>query len=239
MVNQKPKVRRHWQFDWRLVLFSGTLLPVLLVLGSWQLDRASEKQHLLDRWQQQSETLSWVEHLDRGLEIGQPVELVGRYDKETHWLLDNRTRNGVPGYEVLTVFYPNGSRPVVINRGWLAGKRHRDELPTFTTPQGLVTVRGRVSSFPEPPVLAESAVGEQWPRRVQALSPEQAKAVEGDLVGVLVRLSGHQQPGALQADWAPNLMGPQTHYGYAAQWFSLAVALTILTLIASYRKKRT
>jgi cytochrome oxidase assembly protein ShyY1 len=31
-------------------------------------------------------------------------------------------------------------------------------------------------------------------------------------------------------------MGPQTHYGYAAQWFSLAAALIILTVVASYRK---
>ena len=31
-------------------------------------------------------------------------------------------------------------------------------------------------------------------------------------------------------------MGAQTHYGYALQWFSLALALVVLTVIASYRK---
>jgi cytochrome oxidase assembly protein ShyY1 len=56
------------------------------------------------------------------------------------------------------------------------------------------------------------------------------------VVGLVVRLSGPEQPGAYLADWAPDMMGPQTHYGYALQWFSLAAALVILTVVASYRK---
>ncbi|MGM0571288.1 MAG: SURF1 family cytochrome oxidase biogenesis protein, partial [Pseudomonadota bacterium] len=47
------------------------------------------------------------------------------------------------------------------------------------------------------------------------------------------------QPGAFRADWEPDMMGPQTHYGYALQWFSLAAALIILTIIASYRKQES
>ncbi|PTB95618.1 SURF1 family protein, partial [Marinobacter sp. Z-F4-2] len=36
-------MNRRWQFDWRLLMFSGLLLPVLLSLGVWQLNRAEEK----------------------------------------------------------------------------------------------------------------------------------------------------------------------------------------------------
>ncbi|WP_166268679.1 SURF1 family protein [Marinobacter caseinilyticus] len=236
MTIQKSKTHRRWVWDWRLLVFTGILLPVLLGLGRWQLDRASEKQALLDRWQQQSQTLSWAEHLQQGLQIDQPVALVGQYSQRYHWLLDNRTREGVPGYEVLSVFYPEQGPPVVVNRGWLPGKQRRSELPEFSTPTGLVSLQGRIGAFPEPPVLAERAEQHQWPKRVQSLSTAQARAEEEDLADGLVRLSGREQPGAFVADWAPDVMGPQTHYGYAVQWFSLAMALIILTLVASFRK---
>lgn len=236
MVSEKPKSVRKWHFDWRLGIFSGVFLPLLIALGVWQLDRASEKQVLLEQWQQQSETLSWSDHLDQGLETGQPVELVGHYSEQFHWLLDNRTRNGVPGYEVLSVFYPNQGDPLVINRGWVPGQRKRVDIPDVATPKGLVSVRGRVGHYPEPPVLADSPDETGWPRRVQALSVEDARRIDGGMAKYLVRLDGRQQPGGFAADWAPDLMGPQTHYGYAVQWFALALALIVLSVIASYRK---
>lgn len=228
--------RRRWQFDWRLLLFAGVFLPLLISLGVWQLGRAAEKQLLLQQWQQQALSLSWPEQVASGLATGRPVTLQGHYS-ENSWLLDNRTRDGVPGYEVLSVFYPMDGPPVVVNRGWLQAPRTRNELPRVSSPAGPVDIAGRLAEFPEPPVLADSeALAERWPRRVQALPAERARQHEPELAGLLVRLSDPQQPGAYRADWEPDMMGPQTHYGYAFQWFSLAVALVILTVIASYRR---
>ena len=75
-----------------------------------------------------------------------------------------------------------------------------------------------------------------WPKRTQSLSHGKAREIESDVASLVLRLSGPEQPGAYRADWAPDRMGPQTHYGYAVQWFSLAIALVILTVVASYRK---
>ena len=72
---------------------------------------------------------------------------------------------------------------------------------------------------------------------MQSLSEQAARLEIPELPDRIVRLSGEGQPGAYRADWEPDLMGPQTHYGYATQWFALAVALTILTVVASYRKR--
>lgn len=237
MSDHERRLRRQWRFDWRLLVFSGVFLPLLVGLGIWQLQRAEEKQMQLDQWRQQSDNLTWLEHLERGLLSGQPVTLHGHYG-EIHWLLDNRTREGVPGYEVLSLFYPQRGKPVVVNRGWIQAPRRRDQLPVFPTPSGVVQLEGRISEFPQPPVLADEhePEGGQWPRRVQSLSHQEARAQERDVAGLLVRLSDTGQPGAFRADWEPDMMGPQTHYGYAVQWFSLAVALVILTVVASYRK---
>lgn len=227
---------RRWQPDWRLLVFAGCLLPVLIGLGIWQLDRAGQKQDMLDQWQQQALQLDWPELVARGLEAGRPVRLYGLYGKHS-WLLDNRTRDGRPGYEVLTVFYPLQGPALVVNRGWIPAPRTRDQLPEFATPETLVSIDGRLSHYPVPPVLTDSPdAGGPWPRRVQSLPREVANTQVPGVPKMLIRLADANQPGAFRADWAPDLMAPQTHYGYAAQWFALALALTILTLVASYRK---
>lgn len=236
MSDQADQSRRKWHFDWRLMLFAGLFLPLLVGLGVWQLDRAQEKKAQLAQWQQEAGSLDWEQLQAAGLRAGQPVRVSGRYGR-TSWLLDNRTRDGAPGYEVLTLFFPEQGRPVVVNRGWIQAPRRRDQLPQISRPEGEVRLQGRLSEFPEPPVLKEASPGDgDWPRRVQSLAHQQARELETEVVGLVLRLAGPEQPGAYRADWAPDRMGPQTHYGYALQWFSLAAALVILTVVASYRK---
>lgn len=230
------RMSRKWRFDWRLMLFTGCFLPLLIGLGIWQLDRAGQKQVMLDQWQQEALELPWNELVARGLDSGRPVSLSGVYGNRT-WLLDNRTRSGIPGYEVLTDFHPTVGPPVVVNRGWVPAPRSRQALPSISTPGATVMLEGRLADYPEPPVLSErSEPAGSWPRRVQTLPRETANQSVPGLPGAIVRLAGKEQPGAFRADWQVDVMGPQTHYGYAAQWFALAVALTILTVAASYRK---
>jgi cytochrome oxidase assembly protein ShyY1 len=63
-----------------------------------------------------------------------------------------------------------------------------------------------------------------------------AQDVVPELPRLILRLADQNQPGALRADWAPDRMAVATHYGYATQWFALALMLTMLTVVASYRK---
>lgn len=230
---------RRWRPDWRLWLFAALLFPVLLGLGIWQVQRAGEKSTLLAQWDQQLEEGDWPHTLDRGLTMGQPVELSGHYDPRYVWLLDNRTRDGRSGYEVLTLFQPASGPVVLVNRGWLPAPERRSQLPQVETPPERVQIRARVADYPTPPVLADTPEENGWPRRVQALHPDDVQQVAPDVIGRMLRLDNPAQPGAFRADWAPDLMGPQTHYGYALQWFSLATALAVLTVVASFRRERS
>lgn len=217
------------------MLFSGLFLPLLSGLGIWQLQRAEFKQQQQGQWQQQASELAWPQLVKQGLDAGRPVQLDGSYG-DTTWLLDNRTRDGMAGYEVLTVFYPVEGPALVINRGWVIAPRTREQLPETPVTQARVEISGRLAEYPQPPVLASVQSGSGWPRRVQSLPPEVAQDVVPELPGLILRLADQNQPGALRADWAPDRMATATHYGYATQWFALALMLTILTVVASYRK---
>jgi cytochrome oxidase assembly protein ShyY1 len=233
---------RVWRPDWRLWLLALVLFPLLLGLGLWQLGRAAEKEQLLSQWSDPARASDWGNLDVDGVVVGQPVLMAGGYAASS-WLLDNRTRDGAPGYEVLTLFRPDQGSPVLVNRGWVLAERHRDQLPEITTPQGPVRLLARVADYPVPPVLAgEPSTGQeadQWPRRVQALPRELAARAEPAVAAKTVKLENPNQPGAFRADWEPDMMGAQTHYGYALQWFSMAAALIILTIIASFRKQES
>ena len=43
---------------------------------------------------------------------------------------------------------------------------------------------------------------------------------------------------ALQTGWPIVAMPPQRHYGYAVQWYGLAIAFVIVFLVASARRVR-
>jgi cytochrome oxidase assembly protein ShyY1 len=217
------------------MLFSGLFLPLLLGLGIWQLQRAEFKQQQQGQWQQQASELAWPQLVEQGLDAGRPVKLNGSYGGTT-WLLDNRTRDGMAGYEVLTVFYPLQGPALVVNRGWVIAPRTRQQLPDASVTQEQVEISGRLADFPQPPVLAASEASSGWPRRVQSLPPEIAQDAVPELPRLILRLADQNQPGALRADWAPDRMAIATHYGYATQWFALALMLTVLTIVASYRK---
>lgn len=223
---------RRWQPDWRLWLVALCFLPLLIGLGVWQWQRAQEKSELFAQWRE-DQPVPWSEVKDPV--EGQPVALMGQFDSRFHWLLDNRTREGRPGYAVLSLFYPDSGGAVVVNRGWTPAPQLREELPQVSGPDGPQRLIGRVASWPQPPIVGEAAPSEGWPRRVQALSAEQVRQESGRLPQGIVRLT-RPGPGSYQVRSDPGVMPPQRHKGYAVQWFSLALALVVLTLVASFRK---
>lgn len=229
--------RSHWQWqpNRRIWIFAALLVPVLAALGIWQLDRAWEKQAQAELWEQGTENAGWPPASEA---IGQPVQLDGEYDPKVVWMLDNRTRNGRRGYEVLHLFHTDAG-PVVINRGWIQGTGNRDELPEVPIPEGQInSLKGSLSDWPEPMVLGEvdPVNADSWPRRVAKLTAEDAAEADSRIHPSLVRVADDDQPGALSTGWESQRMGAATHYGYAAQWFALAVLLITLTVATSFRR---
>lgn len=227
--------------EWRITLFTLVLLPLLVGLGFWQLDRAEEKAQLalsfeqrqqqapaglVDVWDEPAETLAYL-----------PVSLRGEFLPDQYFLLDNRTRGGRFGYEVLGIFgLANSDRLVLLNRGWLPGDPARLELPEVPRVSGTVELTGIVYVAPGAPyLLAEQELGSTWPSLLQAVEMDKLVPViqgigGGRVFPYPVRL-GADQPGALAADWQVVNVSPQKHTAYAVQWFTMAFALLVLYLL--------
>src|SRR5262249_48339927 len=98
----------------------------------------------------------------------QRVSLVGHLDAARQFLLDNRSYQGRPGFEVLTPLQRPNGRVVLIDRGWVPFSGLRDRLPGVAIESaGTVTIVGRVDGLPTPGLQSGRAPPDPhapWPK---------------------------------------------------------------------------
>lgn len=216
------------------------LLPLLLTLGAWQLQRADEKSALLASQEARRQAPAQpIGELERSADPAfQRVLLRGHFDAEHSLLLDNRTRDGRVGVELLQPFYdqPSGLW-LLLNRGWLPWPDRRIPV-AFSTPAGALRLQAWIYVAPgESFQLQADQPGNAWP---QLLTRVDAGALWRQLgrAGWPYELRLLPGPAAYQADWAVVAMGPEKHLGYAVQWFALAVALACLFIYFAIRNAK-
>lgn len=220
------------------------LFPLLLGLGFWQMERAGDKQALVE--QRAAGEVTAVLQIDGATRLRQadryrPARVHGHYVAEQQWLLDNRVYRGQAGYHVFTPFRLAGAATasILVNRGWVAVGASREFLPQLPVPEGPQTLSGRLDA----PASVALVIGEvplqsiESRVRVQALDIEALAAARDLDLKQFALVLDENQPGALQYDWSPiPPMGPEKHLGYAVQWFGLAVALLIIYLGVNLRR---
>ena len=123
---------------WLPSVLVALLLPGLLWLGFWQLQRGDEKRQLLASFEarRQAEPIT-LEQLEPMRDPAyRRVQLRGHFDTEHSLLLDSRSRDGHAGVELLQPFYdqPSGLW-LLLNRGWLPWPDRRTPV-SFSTPAG-------------------------------------------------------------------------------------------------------
>lgn len=223
--------------NYRMSLLTLLVLPLLITLGGWQLERAGEKrtiEELLVNRQQEEAVRPEALDLDTDLRFT-PVVLNGRFDEQKQFLLDNRMHDGQLGYEVLTPFVTDTGVWVLVNRGWIKGNMDRRTLPEIPAAQGQQETRGFVYVSPGKPFLLKDQVlsSESWPLVVQAIEIDKfADALKQDLFPHVVRLDSGAS-GALAVAWQAINQQPQKHMAYAVQWFAMAIGLVVWFIFAN------
>lgn len=212
------------------------LLPLLIFLGYWQLQRAEEKRQIIARYDQvqESETLYGDALLyEKISELRyREIKLEGEYDNQHQFLIDNQIMDRRPGYYVLTPFKISGSdRAILVNRGWIPLTGLRSKLPNIDLNIVKTSIQGRINNFPSVGIkLAGAEVPtDTWPSVVQVVDARILSAkLAYELIPMQIEL--HQdQPDGYNRTWnRPWAMTPEKHTAYAFQWFGLALTLTIL-----------
>ena len=213
------------------------LLPGLVWLGIWQLERAAWKQGLVDAHATSVRlapvSLKWLLDTEQQLTDYRPVAVSGHYDLGHQLLLDNRTYRGHAGYQVLTPLRLKDQTAVLINRGWVPLGQSRAVLPELPGPAGKVLLDGLVKLPPDRLFRLGSAeeVHQGWPQVVQQLELAQLEQRLGyRLLPMVVLLDTADEHGFVR-DWKPAYdVPPDKHRAYAMQWFTLALVLLLIYL---------
>lgn len=232
-----------YRFQPRLVptLAFLLLLPLLVALGFWQLERAAQKQ-------------AWLNDLNQGaaatpLNLNESLpplaaaryrraEAEGRLDTTHQFLLDNQVRQGRVGYRVFTPLRLTGGGVVLVDRGWVPAPPDRSRLPEVAVAEGVRAVTGVLYGGPSVGIrLGPSHHGDDnWPRRIQYLDFDALGAALGREVPPLV-LRALDSSALVEAPRAPRPeLGPERHWGYAVQWFALATALAGIFIVVNTRR---
>jgi surfeit locus 1 family protein len=220
--------RRRW-----LVLVAAVAGVALTArLGVWQLDRAAQKTAL----QQVIESRDALPVLDGDALATTPqaaaeqqhrrVVLRGAWLPQHTVFLENRQMDARPGFYVLTPLRLADGSAVVVQRGWLPrDPSDRQRLAPVRDDPGEVTLLGRIA--PPPARLYEfdpAAAG----RIRQNLDLESFAVETGLVLRPLSVLQLDSEPFAddgLRRRWPQPAVDVHKHYGYAFQWFALAVLI--------------
>mgnify|MGYP006424562905 CR=1 FL=1 len=228
---------------WLPWLAAALVTPQFSGLGVWQLQRAAEKQaviaSLADNRQPVLERLpGTLATLSKA--VRRKVRIQGRYEGERQFLLDNRILEGRPGFDVLTPLVLDDGRRVLVDRGWVAAGAGREPVESARLAvEERVTVRGRLW-LPESGIALGAAVtpGDDWPRLVTRVDfPALEEALGRELVPAVIRARGDAPWLFRPRDLQPRF-GPMRHYGYAFQWFALALTVLAVACILEWRRRR-
>jgi surfeit locus 1 family protein len=226
---------------WYYVLLVAAAVALFTSLGFWQWHRGEYRS---TQWAAFARAdVPAVETTADGLERlsrFSRVSVVGEFDAQRQFLLDNISHAGAPGYEVLSVLQlADGSR-LLVNRGWVPFSGFREQLPDGTlTAGGTQRITGRLSTLPVAGMVSGQqapAVAGDWPRLTSFPTREQLQqALQADLHAPVLLLDADSGPGYLR-DWQPPGIAPERNYAYAVQWW--AFALLALGLLIGLNLKR-
>lgn len=242
---------KHWSFSpslWPSVAVV-LLLPLLVSLGFWQLDRAEEKRIRYETFMQRQTAAPINLNMNRevlkkpGDILWQRVFATGVFADDKIILLDNQIINAQAGYFVFTPFLMRGElkKYTLVNRGWVAAGNNRSEVPEFDKTGSEATIKAVIKKPPFTGIRLNDLPPEKMSNRIyraQDLDIDRLSGLLGlELSEVVLRLEPESDYGFTRT-WSVPGSGEAKHLGYAFQWFAMAVALLAIYLVVNTKKER-
>lgn len=210
-------------------LISLPALVILIMLGSWQVQRLGEKTDLIADFKARTSTAAQAlpapdVNLD-DVEF-QRVSLQGRFDHDAEIFLTGRTYEGNAGFHVVTPFTTMDGMQLLINRGWVSEAYREPETRAFSITKGVVELDGIVRK----PQRKGYFVPENEPERGFwfTLKPnEMAAFLQADNMLTSYYVDAVRDGEVITLPIAAEIKidVPNAHLNYALTWYGLALSL--------------
>ena len=214
--------------NWKASLTFSLLLILVLSLGVWQIDRGYNKKELentfLERQSQPVKEIKYNVFLES--DLYRNVVLEGKY-LEKIFFLDNRIHNGKPGLKVFSPFETTNNNLVLVSRGWIE-LEDRSKLPTINTTKNVLKLQGVLRPESQDFVLEnEEMNNKNNPILLQTVNLSELSNFLGKPLSPYILELSELSESAFVKTWQPINLSSFRHFGYAVQWFGLAVVLIV------------
>lgn len=218
---------------------AAVMIALTLALGTWQTQRAREKQArqaLLESRIDETALVLTGSVASPDALLYRRVRAAGRWMAQGQIFVDNQIVGGRAGFHVVTpLALEEGRSALLVNRGWVARSADYPRAPRVEVPAGRVEVAG-VASLPPRRVLElspDTVAGNVW----QNLSIERYGKQTGIAVLPVVVLADPAAPGLVAVREKPDA-GVAKHREYALTWFSLAATVLVLWIALNLKRSR-
>lgn len=225
-----------------MTVLTAAAVAGFLSLGHWQ-------------WSKGNLRAAQAEEFARGSGVAEPlgarslrdmsrfqrVRVTGKLDPAHQFLLDNRTHDGRPGYEVLTPLERASGDVILVNRGWIPFSGFREKLPdvSFASTEE-VEIAGRIDELPVEGLASGRAAPDAsapWPKVTSYPQPAELSAMLRRPIEPRILLLDAQEPNGYLREWQPPGLTAERHWAYGVQWYAFAVLALALWLILGMRKR--
>ncbi len=227
------------KFPWLFSVLWLSILVLMLRLGFWQLQRADEKQLLIDQLAQTEhpviEGVSALQQVHRF----QTIEVLGSFDEKVAFYLSNQFHDGQVGFHVYGVMsYFESDVISLVNRGWV---KDLSSVPQAQPAEKLWLLQQ--SDWPRPGVqLGDQVLTSSAKQQVTYLTEEvtknwlkerfcRQKTNNDCIILPFIFKLNQQMPDGFVRDWKSQRVVPEKHQAYAGQWFSMSLVLLLLYFV--------
>jgi surfeit locus 1 family protein len=222
-------------------IFTIFALLVLLILGTWQIQRLLYKENLIKTLNEQA-TLPAIELpenltdiLDKEYRL---VRLRGEYlhDKEMYLFTGSLSARGPSGYNILTPFKTSQGRYILVDRGWVGAERKSPDTRPETLTSGSVDLVAMIHKGERPGRFTpdNDVVKNLW----FWIDIDAIKSYAGvPMENIYVRLLKTKGEVTFPIAGDATIKVRNDHLQYAITWYTLAVILIVIYFLYSRKLK--
>ncbi|MEX1033867.1 MAG: SURF1 family protein [Cellvibrionaceae bacterium] len=244
MLRKKITVGKlEFRLNWVVAACVISVVGGLARLGIWQLERAEEKIALQDSYREMRKMApSAIEHVPlAGREYdaiqlqNRRVTVHGEYLNDKSLFLIYQSYEEQIGFEIMTpVKLVERDEIVLVSRGWTGAATYEALKQSLPAIDGVRELQGQIYVPREAEAARKNNIETvKWPLLLRHMNTDELQPLfSSPLFPYVVRLN-EGQSGVLVRHWPEVQVDAGRNFSYALQWFSMAIAVAVVSLILS------